>query len=67
MAHSRGLIAFALAGVLAWWPVSTSRAQDTANLFQVSRIPVDASAADAVTAREQALEGRIPGVVKASW
>ena len=63
MAHSRGLIAFALAGVLAWWPVSTSRAQDTANLFQVSRIPVDASAADAVTAREQALvQGQVEGL-----
>ena len=62
MAHSRGLIAFALAGVLAW-PVSTSRAQDTANLFQVSRIPVDASAADAVTAREQALvQGQVEGL-----
>jgi hypothetical protein len=63
MAHSRVLIALALAGVLAWWPVSATRAQATADLFQVSRIPVDASAPDAVAAREQALvQGQVEGL-----
>ena len=63
MAHSRVLIALALASMLACWPVSTTRAQGTADLFQVSRIPVDASAADAVAAREQALvQGQVEGL-----
>jgi Uncharacterized protein conserved in bacteria (DUF2066) len=63
MAHSRVLIALALTAVLACWPVSTCRAQDAADLFQVSRIPVDASASDAVAAREQALvQGQIEGL-----
>jgi hypothetical protein len=63
MAHSRLLIGLALAGALAWGPVSATRAQDTANLFQVSRIPVDASASDAVAAREQALvQGQVEGL-----
>jgi hypothetical protein len=63
MGYSRTLIACALAGLLAWSPVSPGRAQDTANLFQVSRISVDASASDAVAAREQALvQGQVEGL-----
>ena len=63
MAHTRVLIALALAGALACWSLSAARAQDTAGLFQVSRIPVDASAADAVAAREQALvQGQVEGL-----
>ena len=63
MAHTRVLIALALAGALACWSLPAARAQDTAGLFQVSRIPVDASAADAVAAREQALvQGQVEGL-----
>jgi hypothetical protein len=63
MGHSRTLIALGLAGLLGSWPLAQLRAQDTADLFQVSRIPVDASAADAVAAREQALtQGQIEGL-----
>ena len=62
MAQSRVLIALALA-LLAWWPASIARAQNGADLFQVSGIEVDATAADAVAAREQALlQGQIEGL-----
>jgi Uncharacterized protein conserved in bacteria (DUF2066) len=63
MAQSRVLMALALAGLLAWWPASGTQAQGGANLFQVSGIEVDATAADAVAAREQALlQGQIEGL-----
>ena len=63
MAQSRVLMALALAGLLAWWPASVARAQSAADLFQVSEIEVDATAADAVAAREQALlQGQIEGL-----
>jgi hypothetical protein len=63
MAQSRVLMALALAGLLAWWPASTTRAQGGADLFQVSGIEVDATAVDAVAAREQALlQGQIEGL-----
>jgi hypothetical protein len=63
MAQSRVLMALALAGLLAWWPASIARAQGGADLFQVSGIEVDATAADAVAAREQALlQGQIEGL-----
>jgi hypothetical protein len=63
MALSRPLMVLALAGVLACWPLSMTRAQDNADLFRVSRIPVDASASDAVAAREQALvQGQVEGL-----
>jgi hypothetical protein len=56
-------MALALAGLLAWWPGSIARAQGGADLFQVSGIEVDATAADAVAAREQALlQGQIEGL-----
>ncbi|HEX6112972.1 MAG TPA: DUF2066 domain-containing protein [Geminicoccaceae bacterium] len=63
MAQSRMLMALALAGLIAWWPTSMARAQAASDVFQVSGIPVDATAADAVAAREQALlEGQIAGL-----
>jgi Uncharacterized protein conserved in bacteria (DUF2066) len=63
MAQSRVLMALALAGLLAWWPASGTQAQGRADLFQVSGIEVDATAADAVAAREQALlQGQIEGL-----
>jgi hypothetical protein len=63
MAQSRVLMALALAGLLAWWPASGTQAQGGADLFQVSGIEVDATAADAVAAREQALlQGQIEGL-----
>jgi hypothetical protein len=63
MAQSRVLVALALAGLLAWWPASIARAQGGAGLFQVSGIEVDATAADAVAAREQALlQGQMEGL-----
>ena len=63
MAQSRLLMALALAGLLAWWPASTAWPQSAADLFQVSGIEVDATAADAVAAREQALlQGQTEGL-----
>ena len=63
MAQSRVLMALALAGLLAWWPGTSARAQSGADLFQVSGIKVDATAADAVAAREQALlQGQTEGL-----
>jgi Uncharacterized protein conserved in bacteria (DUF2066) len=63
MAQSRLLIAFGLAGLLAWWPAPAARAQTAAEVFQVSGIAVDATAADAVAAREQALlDGQSEGL-----
>jgi hypothetical protein len=63
MAQSRVLTALALAGLLAWWPALVARAQSGADLFQVSGIEVDATAADAVAAREQALlQGQSEGL-----
>jgi Uncharacterized protein conserved in bacteria (DUF2066) len=63
MVQSRVLMALALAGLLAWWPTSIARAQSGADLFQVSGIEVDATAVDAVAAREQALlQGQIEGL-----
>ena len=62
MVQSRTLRALALACLLAWWPPTLARAQ-TAPLFQVSGIAVDATAGDAVAAREQALlQGQIEGL-----
>jgi Uncharacterized protein conserved in bacteria (DUF2066) len=63
MAQSRVLMALTLAGLLAWWPTSSIWAQSGADLFQVSGIEVDATAADAVAAREQALlQGQAEGL-----
>jgi Uncharacterized protein conserved in bacteria (DUF2066) len=63
MAQYRMLMALGLAGLLAWGPASSARAQNGAQLFQVSGIEVDATAADAVAAREQALlQGQIEGL-----
>jgi Uncharacterized protein conserved in bacteria (DUF2066) len=62
MALSRRLVALILLGVGAWWPASAPRAQAAGDVFQVSAIPVDATAVDAVTAREEALrQGQIEG------
>jgi hypothetical protein len=61
MTQYRVLMALALAGLLGWWPAASARAQS--DLFQVSGIEVDATAADAVAAREQALlQGQIEGL-----
>jgi hypothetical protein len=63
MVQSRVLMALALAGLLAWWATASARAQGGADLFQVSGVEVDATAADAVAAREQALlQGQIEGL-----
>jgi hypothetical protein len=63
MAQSRVLSALAIAGLLVWWPATLARAQGGAGLFQVSGIEVDATAGDAVAAREQALlQGQIEGL-----
>ena len=63
MAQYRVLMVLALAGLLGWWPASGTRAQSGPDLFQVSGIEVDATAADAVAAREQALlQGQIEGL-----
>jgi hypothetical protein len=63
MAQYRVLMALALAGLLGWWPASNAGAQSGAQLFQVSGIEVDATAGDAVAAREQALlQGQIEGL-----
>jgi hypothetical protein len=57
------LMAVALASLFAWWPAPMARAQDAGELFRVSGIAVDATAADAVAAREQALvQGQIEGL-----
>jgi hypothetical protein len=49
--------------MFAWWPASMARAQGGADLFQVSGIEVDATAGDAVAAREQALlQGQVEGL-----
>jgi hypothetical protein len=63
MVQARTLTTLALACLLAWWPLAQSRAQTSADVFQVSGIAVDATAADAVAAREQALlQGQIEGL-----
>jgi Uncharacterized protein conserved in bacteria (DUF2066) len=63
MAQSRRLAALLLVALSGLWPASPVRAQTAPEVFQVSGIPVDATAADAVTAREQALlQGRIEGM-----
>jgi hypothetical protein len=63
MMQSRTLTTLALACLLAWWPPTLARAQTTSDVFQVSGIAVDATAADAVAAREQALlQGQIEGL-----
>ena len=63
MTQSRTLTTLALACLLAWWPLTLARAQTASDLFQVSGIAVDATAADAVAAREQALlQGQIEGL-----
>jgi Uncharacterized protein conserved in bacteria (DUF2066) len=63
MAQSRLLAALILIAVPSWSPASPVRAQTVANVFQVSGIPVDATAADAVAAREEALlQGQIEGL-----
>jgi Uncharacterized protein conserved in bacteria (DUF2066) len=63
MAQSRRLAALILVALCGAWPGSPVRAQTAPEVFQVSGIPVDATAADAVTAREQALlQGQIEGM-----
>jgi Uncharacterized protein conserved in bacteria (DUF2066) len=63
MTQSRMLTTLALACLLAWWPLTLARAQPASDVFQVSGIAVDATAADAVAAREQALlQGQIEGL-----
>jgi hypothetical protein len=63
MVQSRVLMALALVGLLACWPAAIAPAQSGADLFQVSGIEVDATAVDAVAAREQALlQGQIEGL-----
>lgn len=63
MAQSRMLMALALVGLIVAWPLSMARAQAPSDVFQVSGIPVDATAADAVAARERALlDGQIEGL-----
>jgi hypothetical protein len=57
------LMTLAIAGLIVWWPLTFAQAQLAADVFQVSRISVDATAADAVAAREQALlQGQIEGL-----
>jgi hypothetical protein len=63
MAQSRWLKALILVGLCASWPASPVRAQAAEEVFRVSGIPVDATASDAVAAREQALVvGQIEGL-----
>jgi Uncharacterized protein conserved in bacteria (DUF2066) len=63
MAQARPIVAVLLVLFWAWWPASYARAQTFEDVFQVSGIPVDATAADAVAAREQALrQGQIEGL-----
>ena len=63
MVQPRMLMTLAIAGLIVWWPLTFARAQTAADVFQVSRISVDATAADAVAAREQALlQGQIEGL-----
>jgi Uncharacterized protein conserved in bacteria (DUF2066) len=63
MAQSRLLAALIVVAVLGWSPAPPVRAQTVTNVFQVSAIPVDATAADAVAAREEALlQGQIEGL-----
>ena len=63
MAQSRLLAALVLVALHAWLAAAPGRAQTAANVFQVSGIPVDATAADAVAAREEALlQGQIEGL-----
>jgi hypothetical protein len=63
MMQSRTLTTLALACLLAWCSLAHPRAQTTSDVFQVSGIAVDATAADAVAAREQALlQGQIEGL-----
>ena len=63
MVQPRMLMTLAIAGLIVWWPLTFAEAQTAADLFQVSRISVDATAADAVAAREQALlQGQIEGL-----
>ena len=52
MSQSRILLPLLLVGLIACWPTSTPRAQTAPDVFQVSGIPVDATAADAVAARD---------------
>ncbi|HLT00816.1 MAG TPA: DUF2066 domain-containing protein [Geminicoccaceae bacterium] len=63
MSQSRILPTLLLVGLIACWPTSTPRAQTAPDVFQVSGIPVDVTAADAVAAREQALrQGQLEGL-----
>ena len=63
MVQPRMLMTLAIAGLIVWWPLTFAEAQTAADVFQVSRISVDATAADAVAAREQALlQGQIEGL-----
>ena len=63
MAQSRLLAALILVAACGWSLASPVRAQTVEEVFQVSGIAVDATAADAVAAREQALlEGQIEGL-----
>jgi hypothetical protein len=63
MTQFRMLTTLALACLLASWPLTLARAQSASDVFQVSGIAVDATAADAVAAREQALlQGQIEGL-----
>jgi Uncharacterized protein conserved in bacteria (DUF2066) len=63
MALSRLLALLIVVGVGASWPAWSARAQVVEDVFQVSGIPVDATATDAVAAREQALvQGQVEGL-----
>jgi Uncharacterized protein conserved in bacteria (DUF2066) len=63
MAQSRRRAALIVVALFGLWPAAPVRAQTAPEVFQVSGIPVDATAADAVTAREQALlQGQIEGM-----
>ena len=63
MAQSRRLAALIVVALFGLWPAAPVRAQTAPEVFQVSGIPVDATAADAETAREQALlQGQIEGM-----
>ena len=63
MAQSRLLAALVLLVVSGWSWALPVRAQTFEEVFQVSGIPVDATAADAVAAREQALlDGQLEGL-----
>ena len=63
MVRPRRFVFLILLALPTCWPVWQASAQALDQVFEVSGIPVDATATDAVTAREQALlEGQIEGL-----